>query len=174
VQLSKKQTFVSELSSKIKDANTFAILSFNKVNVATMTGFRIALKKQGLFVKVAKNTLLKRALDSTPYKELGSTLKGTSLIVYSHGDVVTSAKSIVEWLGKEDFSVDIKAAMAMGQIVDKSKLVALSKLPGRKELLTGFLFALTGVPKKVLFALEDAPRKLCYAIIALKEKKGES
>lgn len=166
-----KETFVKDFSQEISGAAAMAVMSFNKLSVEQMTSFRLGLAKQGVKVRVVKNTLAKRVLSEGALKELAPHFVGPTLVAYGPGDAVVTAKAICEWLGKENFDVQVKSGTALGQIMTTAQIVALSKLPGKKELLTGFLWALNSAPTKFLYALQDTPRKLGYAIGALQAKK---
>ena len=166
-----KEAFVKELASDVGSAQAMAILSFNKLSVEQMTSFRLGLRKQNVRVKVVKNTLAKRVFNETPMKNLSAQFVGPTLIAYSDGDAVVTAKAICEWLGKENFDVQIKSGSALGQEMSAAQITALSELPGKKELMTGFLWALNSAPTKFLYALQDTPRKLGYALGALKANK---
>jgi large subunit ribosomal protein L10 len=166
-----KEAFVTNLDKGLSNAQAFALMSFAKLDVEQMTAFRLSLKKRDVHVKVLKNTLAKRVLDKTPYKDIVSHLEGPTLIAYSSGDPVSTAKAISEWVDKENFNVKIKAGAALGKVVTDVQIKALSKLPGKNELFVGFLWALKSHPTKFLYALQDAPKRLGYALNALKEKK---
>lgn len=166
-----KETFVSEFQSGIEAAQAFALVSFNKLTVEQMTSFRLSLAKQKVRVKVVKNTLAKRVFDTTPYASVASDLKGPTMVIYSDGDAVVTAKAIAEWAKKEDFDIKVKSGAAIGQIMNESQFTALSKLPGRNELLVTFLWALKSHPTRFLYALKDAPQRLGYVLGDLKAKK---
>jgi large subunit ribosomal protein L10 len=166
-----KEAFVKEFSEEIASASALAVLSFNKLSVEQMTSFRLGLRKQGVRVRVVKNTLARRVLSTTALKDLATDFIGPTLVAYGEGDAVVTAKAICEWLGKENFDVKVKSGSALGQTMTQAQILALSKLPGKKELMTGFLWALNSAPTKFLYALQDAPRRLGYAIGALQAKK---
>ena len=166
-----KESFTKEFATEVASAQALAVMSFNKLSVEQMTSFRLGLRKQGVRVKVVKNTLAKRVFGDGPLKDLNAHFKGPTLVAYGQGDAVVTAKAICEWLGKENFDIQVKSGSAMGQTMTQAQIVALSKLPGKKELLTGFVWALNSAPTKFLYALQDAPRRLGYAIGALQAKK---
>ena len=166
-----KQEFVSSFAKDLGGAQAFALLSFNKISVEQMTSLRLALSKSKVSVKVVKNTLAKRVLGDSPFKALNTHLKGPTLFVYGAHDPVITAKSIMEWVGKENFDLKVKGGAALGQIMSEAQIKALSKLPGRNELYVSFLWALKSHPTGFLNALQDTPRKLGYALGALKAKK---
>jgi large subunit ribosomal protein L10 len=166
-----KEAFVSELTQSVGGAQALALLSFNKLNAEQFSNFRLALRKQGVRVKVVKNTLARRVFDATEHKALSDQLTGPVLMAYSNDDPVTTAKAVWEWVNKENFDVQVRGGVALGQVMSKDQLGALSKLPGRQELLTSFLYALQSAPKGFLNAVQDMPRKLGYALGALEAKK---
>ena len=167
-----KETFVSDLTKSVSGAQVLALLSFRKLTVEQMTNFRLSLRKQGgLRVKVVKNTLARRVFETTPYKGLSSHLKGPVLMAYGDGDPVLATKALWEWVGKENFDVQVHGGVALGQMMTKAQLNALSKLPGKNELLVSFLWCLKSSPTGLLNAVQDMPRKLGYALAALKDKK---
>lgn len=166
-----KQDFVSDFSKGLGDAKAFALLSFNKITVEQMTSLRLSLSKANIKAKVVKNTLAKRVLGDTAFKDLSGHLKGPTLFVYSPQDPVVTAKSIFQWIGKENFELKVKGGAALGQVMSEAQLKALSKLPGRNELYVSFLWALKSHPTRFLYALQDTPKKLGYALGALKAKK---
>jgi len=168
-----KEAFVANFEDGVQKAQAFAVLSFTKLSVEQMTSFRLSLRKKDVQVKVVKNTLAKRVFDKTPFASVGTHLTGPTLVAYSAGDPVITAKAIQEWADKEGFNVKIKTGAALGQVMSAEQLKALSKLPGKNELFVGFLWALKSVPTKFLYALQDAPRRLGYALNALQEKKAK-
>jgi large subunit ribosomal protein L10 len=166
-----KEEFVQNLSQGIQEAQAFALMSFSKLTVEQMTSFRLGLKKKDVDVKVVKNTLAKRVFGATIFKDLSPQFQGPTLVAYSKGDPVVAAKAIMEWASKENFNLKLKGGGALGEVMTEAKLTALSKLPGRNELLVTFLWALKSAPTKFLYALNDAPTKMGYALSALKAKK---
>jgi len=166
-----KQDFVSELAKGVQQAQAIALMSFSKLTVEEMTSFRLALRKKDVRVKVVKNTLAKRVFSETPFKEVCEQFEGPTLLAYSSGDAVMTAKAIMEWANKENFNVKLKSGVALNKVISEKEMVALSKLPGRNELLVSFLWALKSHPTKFLYALQDGPNRLGYALGALKSKK---
>jgi large subunit ribosomal protein L10 len=168
-----KEAFVSSLAESVNGAQALALLSFNKLNAEQFSNFRLSLRKKGLRVKVVKNTLARRVFGETAHKALSEQFTGPVLMAYGDGDPVTAAKAIFEWVNVENFDVQVRGGVALGQVMSKDQLGALSKLPGRQELLTSFLYALQSGPKGFLNAVQDMPRKLGYALAALEDKKKQ-
>ncbi|MBY0370801.1 50S ribosomal protein L10 [bacterium] len=171
---SQKEAFLKDFTDQVATAQAMAVMSFNKLSVEQMTSFRLGLRKQGVRVKVVKNTLARRVLNETPLKGLSDNFTGPTLVAYSDGDAVVAAKAICEWLGKEGFDLNVKGGSALGQVMSPAQITALSRLPGKNELFVGFLWALKSAPTQFLYALQDTPRKLGYALGALKDQKEKA
>ena len=170
---SEKEAFVSKFNDNIKDSSAFALMAFEKLSVEAMTEFRLALRKKGVRVQVVKNTLAKRVFGKTDYSSLNEHFQGPTLVAYADkdGDAVETAKAIYEWVGRDGLEISVKGGVALGDVLSESQMSALSKLPGREQMLTGFLFALQDAPRRVLYAAKDMPQKMGYALAALKDKK---
>ncbi len=166
-----KEQFITDLGVGIDGCQALALLSFHKLNAEQFSAFRIGLRKKDVRVKVLKNTLAKKAFEKTPYKDVSAQLQGPVLLAYSDKDPVMATKAIYEWIGKENFDIKIKSGAALGQVMSADQLKALSKLPGKNELFSSFLYALKAAPTNFLYALQDTPRRLGYALGALRDKK---
>jgi large subunit ribosomal protein L10 len=166
----RKEAFVSDFAKEIEHSQAFALMSFEGITVEKMTEFRLSLRKKDVKVKVLKNTLAKKIFGDK-HKDLLPHLKGTTLLAYGKDDPVKTAKAVWEWVSQEDFKMTLKSGVALGNVVSKSEMERLSKLPGREQLLVSFLWALKHHPTRFVFGLKAAPQKLGYALGALKKKK---
>lgn len=171
MNLAEKEQFCNQLTQDVKGAQAFALLAFSGLDAEKMSSLRIGLRRQDVRVRVVKNTLARRVFKETGHEALTSDLKGPTMLLYSSGDPISAAKAFNEWVKKEGFDLKVKSGLAMGEILDAAKIMALAALPGKEELFVSFLWALKSAPTSFLYALQDAPRKLGYAVAALKEKK---
>ncbi len=169
-----KEAFVNDLKIGVEQSQAMALVAFSGLDVEKMTAFRLSLKKQNVKVKVLKNTLAMRVLESGPYKDLVPHIQGPTLLAYGANDPVVTAKAICEWAGKEGFALNIKAGAALGKPISLDQFKSLSRLPGRKELYVSFLWGLKMSPTKFLYALSDTPKRLGYALAAFRSKKEKA
>ena len=97
-QSTRKAAVISELEAGFKQSPGIYIADFSRVTVETVTGLRSSLRKKGIRMKVAKNTLIKRALDNAGIKGLDSTWSGpTAVILADDQDPMAPAKALVEF-----------------------------------------------------------------------------
>ncbi len=165
-----KEAFVDKLTQDVSRASAFALMSYSGLKVDQMTSLRLALRRQNISVKVLKNTLAKRAFEKGPYSAVLPQIDGPTIIAISGGDPVSTAKLIWDWAGKEGFNIKIRGGFALGKLMTDLDLKALSRLPGRNELLINFIWAMKCHPTRMLNACTDAPRRLGYALVALNSK----
>ena len=92
----KNKTIVSTIVELISNASTITVASINGMNVAEVDSLRRSIRKVDGNIRVFKNRLLKRAIESTKFKGISTFLKGQNIIVWSK-DPSTAAKVISDF-----------------------------------------------------------------------------
>jgi len=167
-----KVSVVEELSDKFAKASIAVVSDYRGLTVSEFEQLRIALKKCDSEVKVAKNTLLRKATQSTSFAPLSDHFKGTTAVALSYGDPVSPAKVIVEF-AKGHEKLSIRIAVLDGKVLSLADLTALSTLPSKDVLLGQLLSVMQAVPTSFVRLLNAIPQKLVYAMQAIKEKKEQ-
>lgn len=167
-----KVSVVEELSDKFAKASIAVVSDYRGLTVSEFEQLRIALKKCDSEVKVAKNTLLRKATQSTSFASLSDHFKGTTAVALSYGDPVSPAKVIVEF-AKGHEKLSIRSAVLEGKILSLADLTALSTLPSKDVLLGQLLSVMQAVPTSFVRVLNAIPQKLVYALQAIKETKEQ-
>jgi large subunit ribosomal protein L10 len=168
-----KASVVQELSDKIAKAKIAIVTDYRGLTVNRMQDLRRKLKESNAEIKVAKNTLLSRAVQGTPYDLLREHLQGTTAITVSYGDPVASAKILTDFV-KDNPQLEVKSAALEGRALTAVDLLALSKLPSREILLGQLLGGLQAVPTSFVRVLNGVPQKMVYLLQALKEQKEQA
>jgi large subunit ribosomal protein L10 len=167
-----KASVVQELSDKFAKASIAVVSDYRGLTVSEFEELRIALKKCDSEVKVAKNTLLRKASYSTSFASLSEHFKGTTAVSISYGDPVSPAKVLVEF-AKAHEKLAIRSAVLDGKLLSLADLTALSVLPSREVLLGQLLSVMQAVPTSFVRVLNAIPQKLVYALQAVKDKKEQ-
>jgi large subunit ribosomal protein L10 len=103
--------------------------------VEKVTALRGDLRKKGITMRVAKNTLIKRALDNVGVQGLDKYLTGPTALILSDGeDPIAPAKMLVEFLKKNENAIKPKVIHMDGRAYEGAQLASLSKMPGKREL----------------------------------------
>jgi large subunit ribosomal protein L10 len=167
-----KAQVISHLSSKLKQT-TFAVLTdYRGLNVEKITRLRNELRKVSSDYRVTKNTLLKRASLGTGFEQLHHYFAGPTAIVLSYGDPIASSKVLAKFL--ENYSeLKVKAGLLQGKVLSVEEIKELSRLPGRKELLSKVVFLCTLPQMRLLKTLNYLPLKLVQVLRAIEQNKSE-
>jgi large subunit ribosomal protein L1 len=166
-----KTAQIADLKGKFDKMTSVVFVSFQGMNVASVTKLRDEFRKSGVEYKVAKNTLVKHALKGTPAADkLGKTLTGMTGIAWSYEDPSAAAKVLTAFK-KDNAKLEIKAGILDNQVLDGAAVEnTLAKMPGKDEL-RAMLLATLQAPAQELVKLLNAPAaNLVYALEAKRRK----
>jgi large subunit ribosomal protein L10 len=165
-----KATIISDLNESFNRAKFAVVADYCGLKVSQLQQIRIELRKCDSEIKIAKNTLLKRAVADTGNACLGDDFAGTTAVVMSYADPVTSAKILAKF-ADENTKFKIRSASLDGEKLTMESVIALSKLPSREILLGQLLSVMNAVPTGLVRVLSGVPRTFLYALQAIKDQK---
>ena len=168
-----KAAEVAELSGKFEKANIAIVSDYKGLTVTVLQELRHNLRRNDSEFRVAKNTLLTRAVEETDYAGLQEHFVGTTAVTVSYGDPVTPAKILTEF-SKDHPELKIRTALLDGKVLSTDELTALSKLPSKEVLLGQMLSVMNAVPTGLVRVLSGVPRTFLYALQAIKEQKEQA
>lgn len=131
--IEQKQQVVNEIAEKLKDSSSYVLFEYRGLTVAETNELRRKLKESDSELKIYKNTLTKRALDSINVN-LDEHLNGPKAIAFGK-DEIAPIKALSDFANTHN-ALDIKVGVVNGEIVDKAKLKELASIPSREGLLT--------------------------------------
>ena len=164
---------VAELSGKFADAKIAIVADYKGLTVPVLQELRHNLRRNDAEFRVAKNTLLIRAVEETKHKDLQEHFVGTTAVTVSYGDPVTPAKILTDF-GKDHPELKIRSASLDGSILSADDITALSKLPSKEVLLGQMLSVMNAVPTGLVRVLSGVPRTFLYALQAINEQKEQA
>ncbi|PLX50394.1 MAG: 50S ribosomal protein L10 [Desulfobulbaceae bacterium] len=167
-----KVSVVEDLSGKLEKAKIAIVSDYRGLTVSSFEQLRRELKKSNAEIQVAKNTLMRRAIEGTSFEAMQDSLKGTTAVTVSYEDPVSPAK-ILTTFAKDHPQLVIKMGCLDGKSLSVADLEALSKLPSKEVLLSQLLSAMNGVPTNFVRVLNALPTKLVYALQAVKDQKEQ-
>jgi large subunit ribosomal protein L10 len=127
-----KEQLVTELTDKLKGAQSLYYTDFTGLNVKRMTELRRRLKKAGVEYVVIKNTLALRAVNESGLA--GDTLKGPTGLVVSK-DPVSAAKVLTDFAKEFEDKPTVMGGLLSGKKIDNAQLKRLASLPSREQML---------------------------------------
>ena len=140
LNLNDKKAVVAEVSAQVANAQTIAIAEYRGIEVGDLTVLRKKARESGVYLRVLKNTLVRRAVDGTPFAGLAEHMVGP--LIYSvSADPVAAAKVLSDFAKSNDKLV-LKAGSYAGKVLDKAGVQALASVPSREELLSKLLYVM--------------------------------
>lgn len=137
LNLEDKKAVVAEVSAQVANAQTIVLAEYRGVEVGDLTKLRASARQSGVYLRVLKNTLVRRAVADTSFAPLAEQMTGP-LIYGISADPVAAAKVLNDFAkGNEKF--ELRAGSYSGRILDKAGVQALASIPSREELLAKLL-----------------------------------
>ncbi len=157
LNLNDKKAIVAEVSAEVAKAQTLVVAEYRGIEVGDLTTLRKKAREGGVYLRVLKNTLVRRAVAGTPFAELADQMTGPLIYSFS-ADAVAAAKVLHDFAKGNDKLV-LKAGCYSGKLLDKADVQALASIPSREELLakllgvmqaplTGFVCTVAALAKK--------------------------
>lgn len=166
----RKAEIVEELQQKLQKARGIYLVEFVGMTVEDTRALRRELRPKGIEYKVAKNTLIRRALHAVGgYERLETHLVGQTGLIVSYTDGIAPARLLRDFIKRTE-KPQFKAAVVEGQYFDHTQLEHLAALPSREELIAGILAsvqapasgivgAITTLLRDLLVLMEEVARK---------------
>ena len=169
LNLEEKQAVVAEISAQVAQAQAIVVAEYRGLGVAAMTDLRKQARGSGIYLRVLKNTLARRAVAATPFAGLSEKMVGPLAYGIS-SDPVKVAKVLHEFAKGNDKFV-IKAG-AMANLVMSAKDVAnLASMPSREQLIAKLLGTMQAPIATFVRTLNEVPTKFVRALAAVRDQK---
>ena len=137
LNLNDKKAVVAEVSAQVANAQTIVIAEYRGIEVTDLTVLRKKARESGVYLRVLKNTLVRRAVADTPFAALADQLVGP--LIYSVSADPVAAAKVINDFAKANPKFVVKAGCYAGKILDKEGVQALASIPSREELLAKLL-----------------------------------
>lgn len=170
LNLEQKKTVVAEVSAQLAKAQTVVLVEYRGMQVGNMTQLRAKARSAGVYFRVLKNTLARRAMAGTPFAGLSEKLLGPLAYGIS-ADPVAAAKILHEF-AKENENFVIKGG-AMANLVMTSKDIAnLARMPSREQLLAKLAGTMQAPIVMFVRTLNEVPGKFVRTLAAIRDQKA--
>jgi large subunit ribosomal protein L10 len=171
LNLEQKQAVVAEVSAQLAKAQTVILAEYRSIPVKDMTELRKKARVSGVYLRVLKNTLARRAVAGTPFKGLTEKMVGPLAYGIS-SDPVAAAKVLQDFARDHDRFV-IKAGAMPNLVLSAGEVVELAKMPSRQELLAKLVATLQAPIAKFVRTLNEVPGKFARTLAAVRDHKQQ-
>jgi large subunit ribosomal protein L10 len=168
-----KQAVVTEVAAQVAKAQAIVLAEYRGLEVGSMTELRRRARRSGVYLRVLKNTLARRAVKDTPFSKLADSMTGP-LIYGISSDPVAPAKVMNEF-AKGNEKLVIRAGAMPNAVISAKEVAALAAMPSREELLSKLMGTMQAPLAQFVRTLNEVPSRFVRtlaAIHAAKEKAG--
>jgi large subunit ribosomal protein L10 len=172
LNLEEKKAVVKEVAAQVAAAKAIVLAEYRGLEVGNMTELRRKARRSGVYLRVLKNTLARRAVKDTPFAELADKMVGP-LVYGISSDPVATAKVMNEFAKGNDKFV-IRAGAMPNAVISAKEVVALASLPSREELLAKLMGTMQAPIAQFVRTLNEVPSKFVRALAAVRDAKEKA
>jgi len=169
LSLKQKQDLVAEVSEQVAKAQAVVIAEYRSLTVANMTDLRRKARGAGVYLRVVKNTLARRAVEGTPFSGLAEKMTGPLAYGIST-DPVSAAKVLSEYAKANDKLV-IRGGAIANQVMSAQDVVRLATMPSREQLLAMLMGTMKAPVGKFVQTLNEVPGKFVRTLAAVRDQR---
>ena len=170
LHLEDKKALVAEVAEVAAKAQSVVAAEYRGLTVGQMTELRAKARKQGVYMRVVKNTLARKALAGTSFESVGPKLKGPVVLAFSKDDPGAAARVVKDFAKGHDKLVATLVALG-GQVLPAGELDRVASLPTREQALSMLLGVLKAPIQKFVATLAEPPAKLARTLAAIRDQK---
>lgn len=170
LNLEQKKAVVTEVAEVAASAYSAIAAEYHGLTVSQMTSLRERARKSGVYLRVVKNTLARRALQGTDFECMGDGLVGPMVLAFSQEDPGAAAR-VVQDFAKENNAFVVKLISIGGRLLAPSDLKQLANLPTRDQALSLLLAVIRAPLDKFARTLNEVSGKLVRTVAAVKDAK---
>jgi large subunit ribosomal protein L10 len=169
LNLEQKQAVVAEVSAELAKAQAVVLAEYRTLQVGEMTELRRKARSSGVYLRVLKNTLVRRAVANTPFKALAEKMVGPLAYGIS-SDPVAVAKVLHEY-AKANEKLVIKAGAMPDVVMSPKEVGDLAGMPSREQLLATLMGTMQAPVAKFVRTLNEVPGKFVRTLAAVCDQK---
>lgn len=172
--LAVKNEIIADLKKTLSESQLAIVIDYKTLTVAEITDLRRRLRPKGSSCQVAKNTLMRIAVEGNetwqPMQEL---LTGTSAFLFVQEDIGGAIKAYQEFQ-KASKKTELRGGVMEGRVLREADVKALADLPSKEQLMAQIAGALNGVATKLAVGINQVPTSIARGLKAYAEKDGDS
>lgn len=170
LNLDDKKAIVSELATVAASAHSAVAAEYRGLSVAQMTDLRRKARSTGVYLRVVKNNLAKRAIEGTDFACMQSELQGPLILAFSEEEP-SSAARLVKDFAKENDQLKVRLVSFGGELMGANDIDRLASLPTRDEALSQLLATMKAPLDKFARTVNEVPGKLVRTVAAIRDQK---
>ena len=164
-----KAIVIEEVTTKVAKAQSIVVAEYRGLDVASVTVLRKTARESGVYLRVLKNSLARRAVAGTPFEALSAQLTGP--LIYGISQDPVSAAKVLAAFSKTNEKLVIKAGALPNSLLTVDGVKALATMPSREELLAKLLGTMQAPIVQFVRTLNEVPTKFVRGLAAVRDQK---
>ena len=169
--LNDKKQIVSDVSGIAEQSCSVIAADYRGLTVTEMTDLRSRAKEHGVYLRVVKNTLARRALENTKYQCLCDQLTGPLVFAFSQEDPTSAAKLFKSFLADNHDQIEVKLLAVEGEMLAIEEMKRLADLPSKDESISMLMVVMKAPLSRFAGTLSTIPAKLVQVLSAIQQQK---
>jgi large subunit ribosomal protein L10 len=169
LNLDDKKAVVAEISEQLATAQAVVVAEYRGVAVTDMTALRKKARESGVYLRVLKNTLARRAVAGTPFAGMADQLTGP--LAYGISSDPVAVAKVLNDFAKANEKFAIKAGAMANFVMSPKDVTALATMPSRDELLAMLMGTMLAPVTKFVQTLNEVPGKFVRTVAALRDER---
>ena len=170
LNLEQKKAIVTEVSDVASSAFSAIAAEYRGLTVDEMTQLRREARNNGVYIRVVKNTLARRAVEGTDFACMQEGFTGPLVLAFSQADPGAAARVIKDF-AKEHKALEVKLVSVGGQLLAPSDLETLAKMPTYDQAISMLMAVMKAPVEKLARTMKEVPGKLVRTVAAIKDAK---
>lgn len=170
IKLDDKKAIVAEVAEVASSAHSAVIAEYRGLSVSQMTELRVKAREDGVYLRVVRNTLARRAVEGTEFECMQEALVGPVVLAFSQEDPGAAGRVIKEFAKANDKLV-VKAVAVGGQLLDASAIEKLASMPTYDQAISMLMSVMQAPISKFVRTLAEPNAKLVRTIAAIRDQK---
>ncbi|AMO58510.1 50S ribosomal protein L10 [Endozoicomonas montiporae] len=171
--LEDKKAIVAEVSEAAQSALSAVIADYRGLTVGQMTELRKQARDGGVYLKVVRNTLARRAVEGTEFECLQDVLVGPTVLAFSQEDPGAAARLMKDF-AKENKELEVKALSIAGQVLGAEQIDVLAKMPTLDQARAMLMSVMIAPVTKLARTLNEFPASITRVVAAVADEKKKA
>ena len=173
LNLEQKKSIVAEVAEVAAQAHSAIAAEYNGLSSTQMTELRAKARDGGVYLRVVKNTLARRAVEETEFACMQEGLVGPMLLAFSMEDPGAAARVIKDF-AKDNEALEVKVVAMGGQMFGPADLERLASLPTKEQAISMLMALMKAPVEKLARTINEVPGKLVRTVAAIRDQKQDA
>jgi large subunit ribosomal protein L10 len=170
LNLEQKKSIVAEVAEVAASAYSAIGAEYNGLTAAQMTELRSKARAGGVYLRVVKNTLARRAVEGTEFACMQDGMIGPLVLAFSMEDPGAAAR-VMKDFAKDNKALVVKLVSVSGQLLGAGDLERLASLPTKDQAISMLMALMKAPVEKLARTINEVPGKLVRTVAAVRDQK---